>query len=147
VTFGFPVDKLTQDLYNVATWHLLFLLAHWCFVLPPRGKVTSNWEMWIRLKCFLACNWENLQKEFFLQAQVFLTSSNSIPFPQHDPSTHKRLFHNLTLRHVREYFRVTYVLAPLFFAPTSSHTTLALTTLHLELNGYFSLFFEGYKPN
>jgi hypothetical protein len=88
-----------------------------------------------------------LQKEFFLQAQAFLARSNSIPFPQHDPPIHKHLFHNLTLGHVGEYSRVAHVLAPFFFAPKSVNTTLALTTLHPELDGYFSFFFKGYEPN
>jgi hypothetical protein len=65
----------------VTIWRLFFLLPQWCFALPLRGGATWHRETWIQLKCFLACNWENLQKEFLLQAQTLLASSSSIPFP------------------------------------------------------------------
>ncbi len=74
--------------------------------------------------------------------QVLLTSSSSIFFPQHDPPTHKCLLHNLTLGCAREYFWVAHVLAPFSPTPTSSNTTLTLSTLHLKSNGYFLFFFE-----
>jgi hypothetical protein len=48
MTFGFPLDKLRQNLYNVATWHLtnsLPTIIQWCFVLPLRGRAISNREM------------------------------------------------------------------------------------------------------
>jgi hypothetical protein len=61
-------------------------------------------ETRIWLKRFLTNNWENLQKEFFLHAQALLISLNSIPFPQHDPLTHKCMFHNLALGYAGEYF-------------------------------------------
>jgi hypothetical protein len=83
----------------------------------------------------------------FLWAQALSASSSSIPFPQHDPLTHKRLLYNLTLGRAGEYFLPTCVLAPFFPTPISSNTTLAFTTLHPESNGYFSLFFENYEPN
>jgi hypothetical protein len=38
-------------------------------------------------------------------------------------------------------------LAPFFPTPTSFDTTSTFITLHLELDGYFLLFFEDYKPN
>jgi hypothetical protein len=88
-----------------------------------------------------------LAEGVFLWAQVFSASLNSIPFPQHDPPIDKRLLHNLTLGRVREYSRVAHVLAPFFLAPTSLNTTSAFTTLHPKLDGYFSLFFEGYELN
>ncbi len=74
-----------------------------------------------------------------------LTSSTSIPFPQHDPPTHKCLFHNLTLSHVGEYFQATHILTPFFPAPTSSDTTLVPTTLHPKSYGYFLLFLKEHK--
>ncbi len=80
-----------------------------------------------------------------MQAQVLLASSNSIPFPQHDPLIHKRLFYSLTFGHVREYFRVVRVLASFSPTPTSSNTTLVNTALHFKLDGYFPLFLEDYK--
>jgi hypothetical protein len=51
-------------------------------------RFASSWwgnmasEMWIRFKCFLTSDWENLQEEFFIQAQVLLANLSSIPFPQ-----------------------------------------------------------------
>ncbi len=75
-------------------------------------------------------NWENLQEEFFFQAQVLLVSLSSIPFPQHDLPIHKRPFRNLAIGHAAEYFRAARVLAPFSLTPTSSNTTSALTTLH-----------------
>jgi hypothetical protein len=45
VAFRFPVDKLTLDPYDVATWHLLFLLPQWCFTLPFRGGATWHREL------------------------------------------------------------------------------------------------------
>jgi hypothetical protein len=36
-------------------------------------------------------------------------------------------------------------LAPFSPTPTFFNTTLVLTTLHLELDGYFSFFFKDYK--
>jgi hypothetical protein len=86
-----------------------------------------------------------LAKGFFLQAQVSSASSSSIPFPQHDPPTHKCFFCSLALGHVGEYFRVTRILAPFSPTPMFFDNTLALTTLHLELNGYFLAFFEDYE--
>jgi hypothetical protein len=38
-------------------------------------------------------------------------------------------------------------LAPFSFAPTFFDITSIFTTLHLESNGSFLLFFEDYKPN
>jgi len=68
--------------------------------------------------------------------------SQSMPFPQHDPLTHKCLFHSLALGRVREYFRAAHVLAPFFLAPTSSITTLVLIAPHPKSDGYFPLFFK-----
>ncbi len=82
-----------------------------------------------------------------MQVKVLLTNSNSIIFPQHDPPTHKRLFHSLTLGRAREYSQTIYVLAPFSLAPMSFNTTSTLTTLHFESNGYFPLFLEDYEPN
>jgi hypothetical protein len=124
---------------------LLLLLPQWCIVLPPHGEATWHREKWIRLKRFLAGDWENLQDEFFLQAQALLASSSSIPFPQHDPPNQKRLLCSLALGRVGEYSQVAHVLAPFSLASTSSNPTLVFTTLHLELDGYFPLFFEDYK--
>ncbi len=146
MAFHFPLDKLAQDPYNVATWHLVLLLPQWCLVLPPHGGATSHRKMWIQLKHFLADNWENLQK-FFLWTQTFLASSSSIPFPQHDLPTHKCLLHSLAFGRAGEYFQAAYALAPFSPTCTSFYTTLALTTLHLESNGYFPLFLKDYEPN
>ncbi len=44
VAFHFPLDKLAHDPYDVATWHLLLLLAQWCFVLPSHGKAIRHKE-------------------------------------------------------------------------------------------------------
>jgi hypothetical protein len=66
-----------------------------------------------------------------------------VPFPQHDLPVHKRLLFG----HVGEYFNVTCTLAPFPFAPMSFDTTLVLTALHLESNGYLSLFLKENKPN
>ncbi len=63
MAFRFPLNKLTHDLYNVVTWHLLLLLPHWCFALPPCGEATRHREMQIRLKHFFKCDWKNLQEE------------------------------------------------------------------------------------
>ncbi len=80
-----------------------------------------------------------------MQAQVFLTNSNSIPFPQHDLPTHKHLFRSLALGCIKEYFWVAHVLAPFFPTPTSFDTTSTFTALHPNLDGYFPLFFNDYK--
>ncbi len=61
MVFRFPLNKLAQDPYDVGVWHLLLLIPQWCFVLPPRGGEMGHREMQIRFKCFLACNYENLQ--------------------------------------------------------------------------------------
>jgi hypothetical protein len=103
--------------------------------------------MQIRFKRFLASDWENLEEEFFLQAQALSTSSSSIPFPQHDPPTHKRLFCNVTFGLIREYFQVVCILAPFSPTPKSFDTTSTFTTLHPKLNGYFPLFLKNYKPD
>jgi hypothetical protein len=87
----FPLDKLTQNPYDVVVWHLFFSLPQSCVSSTPRGKATRHREMQIQLKHFLIGNWENLQEEFSLQAQALATNSNSMHFPQHDPSTHKCL--------------------------------------------------------
>jgi hypothetical protein len=59
-----------QYLYNVVAWHLFFMLPQWCFALPPCGEATWHKEMWIRLKHFLASEWENLWKEFFCEPKL-----------------------------------------------------------------------------
>jgi hypothetical protein len=76
-----------------------------------------------------------------------LACSNSIPFPQHDHPTHKRLLHSLAFSRAREYSQVAHGLAPFSPTPTSFDTTLALTTLHPKSNGYYSLFLENYESN
>jgi hypothetical protein len=96
---------------------------------------------------FLVSDWENLQEEFFLQAQALLANSSSISFPQHDPPIHKHLICNLAFGRVGEYFWATCALAPFSFTPTFSDTTSTFTTLHLESNGYFPFFLEDYEPN
>jgi hypothetical protein len=75
------------------------------------------------------------------------TNSSSIPFPQHDPLTLKQLLLSLIFGCVKQYFQTTCISAPFSFAPTSSYTTSALIALHHELNGYFPLFLENYKPD
>ncbi len=70
MAFRFPLDKLTQDTYNVATWHLLFLLPQWCLVLPFHGGATRYKEMQIQLKHFLASDWENSRKDFFCKPKL-----------------------------------------------------------------------------
>jgi len=67
--------------------------------------------------------------------------------PQYDPPTHKCLLHNLILGCVGEYFRVTDTLAPFSLTPISFNTTSVLTTLHLDLDGYFSFFLKDYEPD
>jgi len=145
MTFCFPLDKLVQYPYNVPTWHLLLLLPQWCFTLLPHGQAIKHKETRIRLKHFLTNQWENLQDEFFLRAQVLLTNSSSTPFPQHDPLTHECLFHNLALGRAREYSWAAHILAPFSLTPTSFDTILALIALHLESNGYFPFFFKDYE--
>ncbi len=44
MAFCCPLDKLTQDPYDVATWHLLFLLPQWCFILPLCGGAVGHRE-------------------------------------------------------------------------------------------------------
>jgi hypothetical protein len=92
-------------------------------------------------------NWENLQEEFFLWAQVLLINLNSNSFPKHDPLTHKCIFRNSTFGRVREYFRAIHTLAPFFPMPIFFNTTSSLTTLHPESNGNFLFFLKDYKPN
>jgi hypothetical protein len=82
-----------------------------------------------------------LAKEFFLQAQALTT----IFFFQHDLPIHKCLLCNLAFGCACEYFRVVHALAPFFLAPMSFDTTLDLITLHLKLDGYFSLCLEDYE--
>jgi hypothetical protein len=74
-----------------------------------------------------------------------LTNSSSILFPQHDLPTHKHLSRNLAFNRAGEYFRAARALAPFSPALMSSHTTLAFTTLHPKLNGYFPIFFKNYE--
>jgi hypothetical protein len=140
--FCFPLNKLAQDPYDVAIWHLLFLLPQWRLTLPPRGGAIGHTEMPIQFKHFLIGDHENL--DFFLQAQV-LTSLNSMPLPQHDPRVHKHLFHSLVLGCAKEYVRATCVLAPLFLTSTSSNTTSIIFTLHPQLDGFLPLFLEEYE--
>jgi hypothetical protein len=47
----------------------------------------------------------------------------------------------------KKYSRTTRALALFPPTPTSSDTTSALTTLHLESDGYFLFFLEDYEPN
>jgi len=82
-----------------------------------------------------------------LQTQALATNSSLMPLPQHDPPTHKHFFCSLILRHVGEYFKATYALAPFSFAPASFNMTFILTALHPNLDGYFLLFLKDYKPN
>jgi len=72
-----------------------------CFDLC--GDAIGHHETWIRLKHFPASNRENLQEEFFLQAQTLSISLNFILFSQHDPLTHKCLLCSLALGRAREY--------------------------------------------
>jgi len=149
MTFCFPLDKLAYDSCNVAAWHLHLLLPQWCFVLPLCGGVIRHTEMWIQFKCFIVNDWENLQEEFFLWGQALSANSNIIPFPQHDPPIHKHLLRNLALGCAWEYSWATHVSKRwdhFLSHPTSSNTTLALTTLHLKSNGYFPFYFLNYEP-
>jgi len=76
-----------------------------------------------------------------------VASSSSVPLPQHDPLAHKCLnFHSSVSWMCRGIFSNIHILAPFSPTPTSSNTTLALTTLHLKSNGCFPLFLEDYKP-
>jgi hypothetical protein len=72
-------------------------------------------------------------------------TTRCIPFPQHDPPTHKCFFHSLTFGRVGEYFQAAHVLASFSPTPTSSNTTLTFTTLHPKSYGYFLFFLQGYK--
>jgi hypothetical protein len=77
-----------------------------------------------------------------------VASPSLVPFPQHDPPTHKCLLHSLIFGCVRKiYSRATYALAPFSCAPTSFDNTSTFITLHLESNGYFSLFLKDYEPD
>jgi hypothetical protein len=88
-----------------------------------------------------------LAKRFFLQAQVSSANSNSIPFPQHDPPTHKCFLCSLAFGHAWEYIQTTHALAPFSPTPTSSNTTSTFTTLHFKSDGYFSSFLDDYEPD
>ncbi len=131
----------------MATWHLFILLSQWCFVLPPCDGVMGHRKMQIQLKCFLACDWVNLQKENSLWAQALVGNSNFVPFPQHDPITHKHFLCNLVLRCAREYFKTTHALASFSLEPMFFDTTSILTRLCPELNNYILFFLQDYEPN
>ncbi len=77
-----------------------------------------------------------------MQTEALLTNSSFILFPQHDPSTHKHLFHNLALGCVGKYSWVARILAPFFPTPTSSDTNSFLIALHPKSNRYFSFFWS-----
>jgi len=146
VAFRIPLDKLAQDPYNVATWHLFLLLLQWCFILPCYGEVTRHKEMdWTQM---LFSRWlgKLAIRGFFLWAQALLASSSSIPFPQHEPLTHKHSLHSLAFKRVWEYFRIVRALEPFSIAATSFDTTSGITTLHPKLDGYFPLFLKDYEP-
>ncbi len=113
------------------------------FHFAPLWQGDMHRETHIQVKRFLACNWENLHEKFILRAQVLMTNLNSIPFPQHDPPTHKCLFRNLVLGHAREYSWAICVLALFFLKPTSSNTTSIFIALHPKSNGYFPLFHKA----
>jgi hypothetical protein len=76
-----------------------------------------------------------------------VASLNSVPIPQHDPPTHKRLFCSLVFGRVGEYFKVNCALAPFSHAPTSFDTTTTFITQPFESNGYFPFFFKDYEPD
>ncbi len=143
----FPLNKLAQNSYDVVVQHLLFLLPQWCLILPPWSEAMRHKEMKIQLKHFLTNVWENLQKEFSLQAQALVASLSLMPLPQHDPLVHKHFHHNLILGCAREYFETTHGLAPFSPISTSSNTTSTFIALHLKWNGYFSFFLKDYKWN
>jgi hypothetical protein len=87
-----------------------------------------------------------------LAKRVFFTSLNCNkfelnPFPQHDPLTHKRLFHNLILGGAGEYSQTIRTLTPFSPTPTSSNTTSTFIALHLKSNGYFSFYLKNYEPD
>jgi hypothetical protein len=86
-----------------------------------------------------------LQEEFFFANLSFGSQFEFNPYSSTWFLAHKHLLHSLTFRHAREYSQATHILAPFFLAPTFFDTTLALSTLHLESNGYFPLFLEYYK--
>ncbi len=65
-----------------------------------------------------------------MQAQALVVSSSSMLFPQHDPRTHKRLFHNLVFGCAGKYFKTICALAPFSSTPTSSNTALVFLTMH-----------------
>jgi hypothetical protein len=87
------------------------------------------------------------KRNFFLRAQALSASSSSILFPQHDPLTHKHLLYILAFGRVGEYFLTIYALAPFSPTPMSSNATSTFTTLHLESNDYFLIFFKDYELN
>jgi hypothetical protein len=88
-----------------------------------------------------------LKEELFLQAQVLIASLNLVTPPQHDLLAHKHLLHSLVFRRAKEYFRATCVLTPLSPTSTYANTTLAVFTLHPQLDGFLPLFLEDSKPN
>jgi len=61
------------------------------------------------------------------------------------PQLINTFFYHLIIGHAEEYSKTTYALTPFSFTPTSSNKTLILTTLHLDLNGYFLFFLKDYK--
>jgi hypothetical protein len=71
-----------------------------------------------------------------------MASLSSMPFPQHDPLAYKCFFCSLIFGHAWEYFTATRALTPFPPASTSFDTTLVLTTIHLDSNGYFLHFLE-----
>jgi hypothetical protein len=93
MAFHFSFHKFTQDPYDVAIWHSS------CYpngvLFCPFKEATKHKETMIQFKHFLACDWKNLHEEFFLPTQALATSLNSMPPTQHDPPTHKRIFHKL----------------------------------------------------
>ncbi len=82
-----------------------------------------------------------------MQAQTLEISSSLVPFPQHDPLVHKRVFRSLVFGRVWEYSRVTHALASFSFTPTSFDIISTLVALHPNLDGSFSLILEDYKPD
>jgi hypothetical protein len=66
-------------------------------------------------------------------------------FTQHDLPTHKQFLRNLILGGAIKYLSITCALTTFSPTPTSSKTISPITTLHIELNGFFPLFLEDYK--
>lgn len=83
------------------------------------------------LVCFVSVQFSNCYV-FFLSC---LNSNTTLP-------TYKHLHCNLILGHMRWLASLAHALTPLSFTPTSFDTISTLTSFHLDLDDFFSLYVE-----